>query len=167
MQKAFAEEFTSATQQRLAKRPDLLEFFSPKFGVGCGRLTPGPGSLEALCEDNVEYISQGIESINPDGVKTSDGRKIDVDILVCATNFDTSSIPPFHIRRKDGRSLKEKFIPNPETYLSIMLDEFPNLFTTLGANSAVGTGSTNSYAGGTRRLRRQMHPKTLEKITRQ
>lgn len=25
----------------------------PEFGVACRRLTPGPGYLEALCEDNV------------------------------------------------------------------------------------------------------------------
>jgi hypothetical protein len=25
----------------------------PDFGVACRRLTPGPGYLEALCEDNV------------------------------------------------------------------------------------------------------------------
>ena len=40
---------------------DLLFFlFSPSlvipdFPVACRRLTPGPGYLEALCEDNVSY----------------------------------------------------------------------------------------------------------------
>lgn len=28
----------------------------PDFGVACRRLTPGPGYLEALCEDNVSYL---------------------------------------------------------------------------------------------------------------
>lgn len=28
----------------------------PDFGVACRRLTPGPGYLEALCEDNVSHV---------------------------------------------------------------------------------------------------------------
>lgn len=29
----------------------------PAFGVGCRRLTPGPGFLESLCEDNVSVYN--------------------------------------------------------------------------------------------------------------
>lgn len=28
----------------------------PEFSVACRRLTPGPGYLEALCEDNVRVL---------------------------------------------------------------------------------------------------------------
>lgn len=31
----------------------------PEFGVACRRLTPGPGYLEALCEDNVSISLLG------------------------------------------------------------------------------------------------------------
>lgn len=35
------------------KKPEVAEALMPDFPVGCKRLTPGPGYIEALCEDNV------------------------------------------------------------------------------------------------------------------
>lgn len=142
MQRAFAEAFSEATKQKLSKTPRLLEHFSPAFGVGCRRITPGPGYLEALCEDNVELITGDIDSIRPAGVVVG-GRQVDVDALVCATGFDTSSIPPFPVVGKDGATLAERFRPFPETYLSLAVDGFPNYFIMLGPNSGIGAGSLN------------------------
>jgi cation diffusion facilitator CzcD-associated flavoprotein CzcO len=91
MQKMFVEMFGKITRERLASRPDLLESFSPTFGVGCRRLTPGPGYMEALVQPNVDFITKGIESINETGLKLggNDGRQVEVDVLVCATGFHT------------------------------------------------------------------------------
>ncbi|KAH7367036.1 hypothetical protein B0T11DRAFT_221447 [Plectosphaerella cucumerina] len=143
MQKMFVEMFGKITRERLASRPDLLQSFSPTFGVGCRRLTPGPGYLEALVQPNVDFITKGIESINETGLKLggSDGRQVDVDVLVCATGFHTTSVPPFPVVGKGGKTLAEKFEPFPATYISLAVDEFPNYFMMLGPNSGVGAGS--------------------------
>ncbi|KAF4333434.1 hypothetical protein FBEOM_12749 [Fusarium beomiforme] len=143
MQKQFVSMFSKITNERLSSRPDLLESFSPTFGVGCRRLTPGPGYLEALVQPNVDFITQGIESINEKGLKLSGpkGRQIDVDVLVCATGFHTNSIPPFPVTGKQGVTLEEKFTPFPATYLTMTVDGFPNYFMMLGPNSALGAGS--------------------------
>lgn len=142
MQRAFAETFSTVTKQKLSKMPRLLEQFSPDFGVGCRRITPGPGYLEALCEDNVELITDDIESVNSQGL-VAGGRQIDADVLVCATGFNTTSIPPFPVVGKNGATLAEKFQPFPQTYLSVAVDDFPNYFIMLGPNSGIGAGSLN------------------------
>lgn len=141
-QKMMVETFRQVTRDKLAKMPMLLDHFSPEFGVGCRRITPGPGYLEALCEDNVELVTGDIESINAGGLVVG-GRQIDVDALVCATGFVTSSIPPFPIQGRRGVELAHKFQPFPETYLSVAVDDFPNYFMMLGPNSGIGAGSLN------------------------
>lgn len=142
MQAGFQDVFGKVTTEALAGRPDLLTQFSPEFGVGCRRITPGPGYLEALCEANVELITAEIQSVNEGGLK-ADGRQIDVDVLVCATGFNTSAIPPFPVTGKNGQTLAQKFSPFPQTYLSVAVDDFPNYFMMLGPNSGIGAGSLN------------------------
>lgn len=141
IQKEAVEAFKDMMRKRLAKKPEIVDALTPSFAVGCRRLTPGPGYLEALVEDNVEFISEKITSITPKGIALESGRLIELDALVCATGFKTSAPPPFNVRGKQGVSLQDKFIPYPETYLSMAVDGFPNFFMMLGPNSAIGSGS--------------------------
>src|SRR5258706_9964960 len=60
MQNAALEDFTNLMRERLAKKPEILKSLLPSFSVGCRRLTPGPGYLEALVEDNVDFIDAPI-----------------------------------------------------------------------------------------------------------
>ncbi|XXG99735.1 DNA primase subunit pri2 [Hypoxylon texense] len=141
MQRGAIGLFGENMRNRLLKRPDIAEFLIPSFGIGCRRATPGPGYLEALAEDNVDFITDPIETITPTGVTLKTGRSIPVDVLVCATGFNTSSAPPFPIHGRGGLSLEERFTPFPTAYLSIAVDQFPNFFMMLGPNSAIGSGS--------------------------
>lgn len=128
-------------KDRLAQNPEILESLAPSFAVGCRRLTPGPGYLEALTAPNVDFISNKIKSITSNSIRLENGREIPLDVIVCATGFNTNNIPPFPIIGRHGRSLKERFTPYPETYLSISVDDFPNYFMILGPNSNIGSGS--------------------------
>ncbi|KAB8303281.1 hypothetical protein EYC80_004723 [Monilinia laxa] len=128
-------------KERLAKKPEILESLAPSFAVGCRRLTPGPGYLEALTAPNVDFISEKIKSITPNSIKLENGEETPLDVIVCATGFNTNNIPPFPVIGRHGRSLEERFTPYPETYLSITVDDFPNYFMILGPNSNIGSGS--------------------------
>ncbi len=94
-------------KKKLAKKPEIFEQMVPDFPPGCKRLTPGPGVsgtfdflvlygpatdrlqfLEALVEDNVDFISTGIKQVHADHIETNDGQKIYVDMIICATGFD-------------------------------------------------------------------------------
>lgn len=55
--------------------------------------------------------------------------------------YDTSFQFPFPVIGRGGKSIQERFLPHPETYLSICTDGFPNWFMALGPNSGIGSGS--------------------------
>ncbi|KAI2603657.1 flavin-binding monooxygenase [Hypoxylon sp. NC1633] len=141
MQRGAIKLFGASMKDRLVKKPEVAEFLIPSFGIGCRRSTPGPGYLEALTEDNVDFITNPIETITTTGVTLKSGRSILLDVLVCATGFNTSSAPPFPIYGRGGTSLQKRFTPHPTAYLSLAVDSFPNFFMMLGPNSAIGSGS--------------------------
>ncbi|KAK3336591.1 hypothetical protein B0T19DRAFT_454089 [Cercophora scortea] len=141
MQAAGQAMFRAGMEQKLASRPDLLKTIIPTFAPGCRRLTPGKGFLEALLEDNVDTIYDGIAAVTETGVTTVSGRSIDLDVLVCATGFHASSAPDFEIVGRDGVTLQERWKPIPESYLSVAIDGFPNYLMMFGPNSAIGFGS--------------------------
>jgi hypothetical protein len=128
-------------RERLSKRPEIFEELLPTFSPGCRRLTPGPGYLEALTQDNVSFITSPITKISETALHTSDGNTHEVDALVCATGFHASAPPPFPVTGLHGVTLAEKWSQRPETYLSHSVSGFPNLFTMLGPNAAIGSGS--------------------------
>jgi hypothetical protein len=135
------DAFTQLMRSRLAKKPELADFLIPKFAPGCRRLTPGQGFLEALTEDNVEFISTPIRAVTEKGVVLEDGRLIELDVLVCATGFNSAGAPPFPVVGIDGKTLGDRWEPYPEAYMSVAVDGFPNYFTMLGPNSGVASGS--------------------------
>lgn len=86
---AFWEMSKTSMATKLAKKPHIFEALKPSYPPGCRRLTPGPGYLEALVEDNVDFISSGIEQVTETGIKDKDGNQFEVDAIICATGFDT------------------------------------------------------------------------------
>ncbi|KJA28573.1 hypothetical protein HYPSUDRAFT_34011 [Hypholoma sublateritium FD-334 SS-4] len=135
------DEFKQSMLERLTKKPWIAEHLVPEFGVACRRLTPGPGYLEALCEDNVSFIPALIQRVTPTGIETVDGKSQDLDVIVCATGFDTSYRYDFDIIGKKGETLQEHHTPHPRTYMSVAVDGFPNMFQALGPNGGVGAGN--------------------------
>jgi hypothetical protein len=133
--------FTELMRSRLRKKPGLADWLIPDFAPGCRRLTPGPGYLEALSEPNVEYLREEVQVITPTGVMLSEGRHIELDVIVCATGFDAVGAPPFPVVGLNNVDMRDRFSACPEAYLSMAVDGFPNWFTMLGPNSGVPSGS--------------------------
>lgn len=136
-QQAFAENMKA----RLANKPELFDELVPSFPPACRRLTPGPGYLEALTDPKVNLIKSDIVKVDETGIVTADGQHRPVDMLVCATGFDTSSTPRFPIIGSGGMPLSEKWKDTPENYMSVTTDGFPNFFICLGPNSGLGEGN--------------------------
>lgn len=141
MQKHLIKDFTASMRQKLAKKPELFDAIIPTFAPGCRRLTPGKGYLEALVQDNVQVTNETIAEITETGVRLASGREVQVDALACATGFRTSAPPPFEVVGRDGVTLAQRWSPHPESYLSVMVDGFPNYLMMFGPNSAIGFGS--------------------------
>jgi hypothetical protein len=141
MQLGAHDIFTENMKQRLADKPSLIDKILPSFPPACRRLTPGPGYLEALTDQKVDLITSSIANVDDTGIITSDGQHRPVDLIVCATGFDTSCAPRFLIKGRGGVTLSERWEKTTETYLSIATDGFPNYFISLGPNAGLGDGN--------------------------
>ncbi|CAG8022785.1 unnamed protein product [Penicillium olsonii] len=135
------DAFVDNMKRRLARKPGLIDHLIPAFPPACRRLTPGPGYLEALGDDKVDVVTSEIVKVNETGIITADGQHRAVDMLICATGFDTSFSPRFAVKGRGGKTLTERWKETPETYLSIATDEFPNYFISFGPNSGLGDGN--------------------------
>lgn len=60
MQKMGTELFTESMKQKLAKKPEIFTEILPQWAPACRRISPGPGYLEALVEDNVRPPSPNL-----------------------------------------------------------------------------------------------------------
>lgn len=129
-------------RERLKNKPEAFEALKPGYPAGCRRLTPGPGYLNAVAKENVNYISMPIEKVTETGIVTSDGTLREVDTIICATGFEMSGKPRIPTYGLDGVSLGEVYDPVPEAYLSMCPAKMPNYFIYLGPNGGPGTGST-------------------------
>jgi cation diffusion facilitator CzcD-associated flavoprotein CzcO len=135
------KEFLENMKRRLSKRPELLDGLVPSFPPASRRLTPGPGYLEALTDVKVDIISSNIAKVDANGIITADGTHHPTDVIVCATGFDTTFTPRFPVIGRGGVPLADRWKKTPETYLSMMVDGFPNYFISLGPNAALGEGN--------------------------
>ena len=141
MQKGARGIFTKLMKDRLAKKPHLADEMIPDFPPVCKRLTPGPGYLEALTEDNVEVIRTKIDRVAPTGIVTEDGKLREIDAIACATGFDTTYRNRFPVIGLEGDTFQDRWKDYPETYCSLAVNNFPNYFMSLGPNSAMGAGN--------------------------
>lgn len=128
-------------KEKLSKKPEIYEALVPSFAAGCRRLIPGPGYLDGLVADNVSFYSNEMASISSKGIELKDGKHLDLDVIICATGFNSSGIPAYEVKGINGSTLQQRFLPYPETYLSLAVDGFPNYFMMMGPNAALGAGA--------------------------
>ncbi len=122
--------------------PELRERLRPDYRAGCKRLVVSPTFYEGIQHPNAELVTEDIERIEPDGVRTADGRLHEVDVLVLATGFRVDRfLRPIEVVGADGMTLDEAWAQRPSAYLSISTPGFPNLFMLNGPNGPVGNFS--------------------------
>lgn len=126
----------------------LLKGFTPKFGVGCRRITPGDPYMAAIQKENVDVHFTAVASCTEDGVVGEDGEERKVDTIICATGFDVSYKPKFELVGLNGTDLKEKWSKCPEGYLGLAIPDMPNMITFIGPTWPVENGSVMGPLGG-------------------
>lgn len=106
--------------------PRLVKRLVPDFPMGCRRLGPAEGFLEAMLEPNVTLVEGAIKEFTPKGILTDDGVEHEVDVIICATGFDVSFRPYFPIIGREGKSLSDKWEAEPQAYFAMAAAGFPN-----------------------------------------
>jgi 4-hydroxyacetophenone monooxygenase len=121
-----------------ADRPDLVEKLTPDFPIFSKRIILDAGWFQTLRRDNVELEVGGVARVEEDAVILADGRRVQADVLVCATGFDVAKmLGSLEVYGRDGRSLGEEWgQDDPRAYLGVTVPGYPNFFLTVGPNSA-------------------------------
>lgn len=139
-----ARNFASSEMaKKLNHDPHLVDKIIPKtFNVGCRRPSPGPGYLEALVAPNSTVYTEDIREITPKGFRTSTGEEVEVDIIICATGFDTSFLPRFPIIGLNGVDIRDLWKTKPLSYLSVGVPRIPNYFIYIGPYGPLAHGAS-------------------------
>jgi hypothetical protein len=128
-------------RRRLDPKPHIRDTLLPDYPIGCRRITPGPGYLDSLTKDNVLFITDDLDSFTEKGLRTKNGDEYEVDAIICATGFDTTSVPRFPIYGLNGTNLQDQWTEEVRTYLAISVPNMPNFFSILGPQAVVGSGN--------------------------
>lgn len=127
-QKKSRAAISNLMSEQLGHDERLKSTMVPQFGLGCRRMTPGSGYLQSLTKPNVEVVNQSATQVTEEGIVDENGIEHKVDVIICATGFDTSFAPHFDIVGRNGANLRHQFGEFPIGYLALMAENFPNLF---------------------------------------
>jgi len=139
---AWIEQACLENLEENVKDPVLREKLRPTYRAACKRLIMSPNFYDAIQRPHAEVVTDPIERVEADGVRTADGRLHELDVLVLATGFRADAfMRPMEIVGRDGVTLEEAWTPRPVAYLSISIPGFPNFFMLNGPNGPVGNFS--------------------------
>ena len=128
--------------ERQVPDPELRAKLTPSYLIGCKRITLSDEYYPAICQPNVELVTEPIREVRPRSIVTADGAERELDTIVFGTGFKVMDHPAHgRIRGRDGRSLAEAWEGSPRAYLGSTVAGFPNLFLLVGPNSAGGYNS--------------------------
>jgi len=128
-EQAFSQDLFRKRMAEFIKDDRLLKGFTPEWGIGCRRLTPGDPYMVAIQKENVDVHFTAVKECTEEGVVGEDGIERKCDTIVCATGFDVSYNPRFPIVGKAGIDLKDKWSVCPEGYLGLAIPDMPNFIT--------------------------------------
>jgi hypothetical protein len=129
LQKWAADKCREYMTNTLGGHPRLCDALIPEYPLGCRRMTPAPGYLEAMRHPRVRVVTDKITKFVDKGVELGTGEVLEVDVVMCATGYDASFIPEFPIygRRGNLRDVWEG--ETPKAYMSLAVAGMPNFFS--------------------------------------
>ena len=120
--------------------PVLRAKLTPDYEVGCKRLIISGTFYDAVQRPNVSVVTEGIERIEPGGIRTRDGAFRPLDVIILATGFHADSyMRPMTVTGANGVDLDELWADAFLNYKSVALPSMPNLFTVNGPFSPGGS----------------------------
>jgi cation diffusion facilitator CzcD-associated flavoprotein CzcO len=118
----------------------------PDYTFGCKRVLFSSYFLRALARPNVELVAEPITGVTAGGLVTGDGREHEVDCIIYATGFKTTSFMfPMEITGAGGRSLRDVWDGGPHAHLGMVVPGFPSMFIMYGPNTNSSGGSIIVY----------------------
>jgi len=128
--------------RRQVKDPALRVKLTPDYPIGAKRVLFNDDYYPTLNRDNVRLVTDAIERIEPDGVRSKAGDLATAEVIIYATGFQaTDFLAPMTIVGAGGRSLRDEWRAGAHAYLGVTVSGFPNLFMLYGPNTNLGHNS--------------------------
>lgn len=95
------------------------------------------GYYEQFNKDNFDVVQlkeTPITEIVENGIKTSDGKLHELDVIIIATGYDAmdGNYTRVPFQGRSGKTLKDHWKDGPKAFLGMTIADFPNLFTITG-----------------------------------
>jgi cation diffusion facilitator CzcD-associated flavoprotein CzcO len=128
--------------ERSVRDPVLRERLRPRYRAACKRLVMSDRFYEAIQRPNATLVTDGIERIEPAGVRTRDGVLHALDVLVLATGFRVDRfVRPMRVVGDRGVAIDDVWATGPFAYMTLAVPDFPNFYMLNGPNGPVGNFS--------------------------
>ncbi|WP_016890500.1 flavin-containing monooxygenase [Mycobacteroides abscessus] len=116
---------------------ELRAKLTPDYDFGCKRPAVSSSYLQTFTRDNVDLITDPIETITRTGIRTRGGAQRDIDVLVLATGFRLFYDPQIYrdtpVTGRDGFDLGDFYAHQlPQSYHGISIPGLPNYFQVFG-----------------------------------
>lgn len=119
--------------------PILRATLTPDYQATCKRLIFCSDYYPAISRPNAHLITEVILKVEPEGVRTADGKLHKLDVLVLATGFNPAAfILPTHVTGEDGVDLEQRWNGAPRAHRAVAVPGFPNMWMLEGPTGPVG-----------------------------
>ena len=118
---------TAYLQGEFADAPELLAAVMPDYPPFAKRFIRDNGIwARTLKRDDVHLVTDRIEAIVPEGVRTVDGTLHEADVIIYGTGFQASDfLTPMKVVGRGGVDLHERWGGDARAYLGITLPGLP------------------------------------------
>lgn len=124
----------------------LARKVTPDFAPYGKRIIRDPGGYyAALARDHVDVEASEPARVTQTGIVTTDGRQIDLDVIVYATGYHLDFLSTVDIRGRDGRRLADEWGDSPRAYRGGTVPGFPNMFISSAPNYSPGHGGGHNF----------------------
>ncbi len=135
-----ASEFVRTKIRGIVRDPSVAALLAPTdHAIGTKRICVDTDYYATFNQPHVTLVdlkATPIDEIVPEGIRTR-ASTYRLDSIVFATGYDavTGSLDRIDIRGEGGRALKDKWSEGARTWMGLMVEGFPNLFTITGPGS--------------------------------
>lgn len=136
----YAREFAEDKIRQTVQDPKRAEQLIPTdHPIGTKRICTDDGYYETFNRENVDLVdlrAEPMREVTENGIATSEGFH-EFDTIVLATGFDalTGALNRIDLRGQDQIRIQDAWQRGPQTYLGMVVPEFPNMFLINGPGS--------------------------------
>jgi len=117
----------------------LREKLRPDYDATCKRLIFCSDFYPAISSDHAHLVTEPIDAIEAQGVRTTDGELHNLDVIVYATGFDAAAfILPTEVVGENGANLEQQWDGSPRAHRAVSMPGFPNFWMLEGPTGPIG-----------------------------